>query len=446
MRSVFGLAVLAAMVAAGCGDDAAPAVPSSPSSPTSPSQATGCARTSVGLTPLSDLGSGTLPGAEGWPLPEWRQRPTGSPRSRRAQPRQGDHAHGPGRAAGSERTLRARLARDVEHDDGILDVQDARGRRCDTRFTPRRRRRRPGRADRDALVVSRLRLLGDARHQAGERRRQRGPGVGDVDQGSRRQSDERLAVARSDTPERTDLHSLDPLGEVPEPPTRLPVEPHLRRLRDQHAQPRAVRLRGRLCGQVDCRRADQRRGGAGLHPGRDGRRDGVDRVGAVSVGRRDDAAQGRPGLGLQRSQLVRRHPPEYERPAQSGRHAARVLPDRFHAGRDRAGAPAADLRPSPAGARRPVAPSADPAARGKPALRPSSRGRGGHAARVRSRLPAGAHRPARCGRRRALPTVTGFLPHRPPPARRWPTVALVLLRGCSVPASRAASAAAGSRR
>jgi hypothetical protein len=65
MRSLFRLALLAAVVAAGCGDDAAPSVPSSPSSPTSPTQAVGCGRTSVGLTPLSDLGSGVYQGRTG---------------------------------------------------------------------------------------------------------------------------------------------------------------------------------------------------------------------------------------------------------------------------------------------------------------------------------------------------------------------------------------------
>jgi len=65
MRSLLWLAMLAAAVAAGCGDDAAPSAPTSPSTPAQPAQPAGCARTSVGLTPLSDLGTGIYKGQTG---------------------------------------------------------------------------------------------------------------------------------------------------------------------------------------------------------------------------------------------------------------------------------------------------------------------------------------------------------------------------------------------
>ncbi|HEX7486367.1 MAG TPA: hypothetical protein VF332_09455 [Vicinamibacterales bacterium] len=57
--------VVAAALAAACGSPPGPAAPASPSASAPVSSAVGCARTSVGLTPLSDLGTGTYKGQIG---------------------------------------------------------------------------------------------------------------------------------------------------------------------------------------------------------------------------------------------------------------------------------------------------------------------------------------------------------------------------------------------
>lgn len=63
--------VLAASLVAACGSQAGPASPASPTSPVpSSGAAVGCARTSVGLTPISDLGIGTYKGQSGGLYPD----------------------------------------------------------------------------------------------------------------------------------------------------------------------------------------------------------------------------------------------------------------------------------------------------------------------------------------------------------------------------------------
>lgn len=62
--------IVAAALTAGCGGQSSPPAPSSPSSGVPPPAATGCTRTSVGLTPISDLRGGTYRGQGGGLYPD----------------------------------------------------------------------------------------------------------------------------------------------------------------------------------------------------------------------------------------------------------------------------------------------------------------------------------------------------------------------------------------
>src|SRR6185503_16097125 len=123
-------------------------------------------------------------------------------------------------------------------------------------------------------------------------------------------------------------HRADHQAEAPEREAGVLHQPHLRRLRQHDAQPRALCLRERVRHQARDRAAARRRSRAQLRRRERCGGGAVAVVGTVPVGRWPERALGRPHVGMQRAQLLRRHAPVVDRAAEGCRQPAGVRPPR----------------------------------------------------------------------------------------------------------------------